>query len=463
MNDPMNASTSNPTNAAHGARTRALAAGVIAAVRFEGRSLKAALPDALARLPDPRDRALCEAIAFEAARWLPRYEFWLQRLLDKPLPASARNVHGLLLAGLAQLDAMALADYAAISATAEGARALRQPRFVGLVNAILRRFLRERDALHDAAQRQPDAATAHPRWLVDLLRRDWPEHADALLEQNNAQAPMWLRTNPRRITREDYLAQLEHAGIDAHPAALAPAALRLARPLAPTTLPGWDDGLISVQDLSAQLAAPLLEAQPGHRVLDIGAAPGGKTAQILEMFPGVTDVVALDMDAARLNRVESTLARLGLAATCVVGDGGKPESWWDGRPFDRILLDAPCSATGVIRRQPDIKWHRRDTDIPALIAQQARLLDAAWPMLRAGGRLVYATCSVLRDENDRQIDAFLARTPSARTRPLPDALGHRAGIGAQRFPEAEGGDGFFYALLEKHGADDGADPADRLR
>ena len=445
----------------HGAKTRALAAGVIAAVRFEGRSLKAALPDALARLPDARDRALCEAIAFEAVRWLPRYEFWLTRLLDKPLTAPARNVHGLLLAGLAQLDAMALADYAAISATAEAARTLRQPRFVGLVNAVLRRFLRERDSLTTAAKANAEAATAHPRWLIDALRHDWPQHADTLLEQNTAQAPMWLRVNLRHGSREACLARLQQIGIDAQPDAFAPAALRLARPLAPTTLPGWDAGAVSVQDLSAQLAAPLLDAKPGERVLDIGAAPGGKTAQILETFPELAEVVALDVDATRLARVKATLKRLGLHATCIAGDAGNPGDWWDGEAFDRILLDAPCSATGVIRRQPDIKWHRRDTDIPTLTAQQARLLDAAWPMLRPGGRLVYATCSVLRDENDRQIDAFLARTPSATSLLLPEGLGQRAGVGAQRFPQTDGGDGFFYAALEKRGAGHGA--AERLR
>lgn len=448
---------------AHGAKTRALAAGVIAAVRFEGRSLKATLPDALARLPDARDRALCEAIALEAVRWLPRYEFWLARLLDKPLPAPARNVHGLLLAGLAQLDAMALADYAAISATAEASRTLRQPRFVGLVNAILRRFLRERESLAAAAQANVEAATAHPPWLVEKLHHDWPQHADTLLEQNTAHAPMWLRVNLRHGTRQDYLARLQQVGIEAEPDTLASAALRLPHPLAPTTLPGWDDGAVSVQDLSAQLAVPLLDAQPGERVLDIGAAPGGKTAQMLETFPELADVVALDVDATRLARVKTALKRLGLRATCIAGDAGTPGDWWDGDAFDRILLDAPCSATGVIRRQPDIKWHRRDTDIPALIAQQARLLDAAWPMLRPGGRLVYATCSVLRDENDRQIDAFLARTPSAAPLPLPEALGQSAGVGAQRFPQTKGGDGFFYAVLEKHGSGADTGGAGRLR
>lgn len=445
-----------------GARSRALAAGVIARVRFEGRSLKALLPDTLARLADPRDRALCEAMVFEAIRWLPRYEFWLAQLLEKPLPVSARPVHGLLLAGLAQLEAMGLADYAAISATAEAARTLRQPRLVGLVNAVLRRFLRERAALDAAAKQDPEAATAHPGWLLEALQHDWPQQAASILEQNTTQAPMWLRVNLRRISRDDYRARLDAAGVGSEISAIAPAALRLIHPVAPTTLPGWSDGEISVQDLSAQLAVALLAAQPGDRILDIGAAPGGKTAQILEWFPESAGVTALDIDAARLDRVRTNLARLGLSASCVVGDGSRPDTWWDGTPYERILLDAPCSATGVIRRQPDIKWHRRPEDIPDLVKQQQRLLDAAWPMLREGGRLVYATCSVLRDENDRQINAFLARTPSAHALPPPSELGEPAGAGVQRFPQAEGGDGFFYATLEKRSTGNDRGVAGRL-
>jgi len=450
-------------SAPSGAMPRALAAEAIAAVRFGGRSLKAVLPEALARLPDPRDRALCEAIAFEAVRWMPRYEFWLGRLLDRPLPPASRGIHALLLGGFAQLDAMALSDYAAISATAEAARTLRQPRLVGLVNAVLRRFVREREALRAALQSRPEAERAHPRWLLDRLAADWPQDAAGILENNNAQAPMWLRVNRRRAAREAVAERLAAAGFDAEPAADVPQALRLTRPVAPGRLPGWEEGLISVQDLSAQRAVPLLDARPGERELDIGAAPGGKTAQILELFGDLAELVALDIDAARLAKVEQTLTRLGLAARCVAGDGARPGDWWDGAPFDRILLDAPCSATGVIRRQPDIKWHRRDEDIAALVRQQSDLLDAAWPMLRPGGRLVYATCSVLRDENDRQIDAFLARTPSARALAAPDDLGRRIGAGAQRLPQAEGGDGFFYAILEKLPAAGPAPASGRMR
>lgn len=446
-----------------GAPVRARAAEALVAVRFEGRSLKPVLRQTLEQLSDPRDRALCEAIAFQALRFLPRYEFWLTRLLARPLPKAAQPVHALLLAGLAQLDAIGLSSYAAISATAEAARTLRQPHMVGLVNAVLRRFVRERAALQAAAAADVAAACAHPAWLAARLRADWPQQAEALMQANLEQAPMWLRVNLRRTSHEAYRQRLEQAGIESEPQPLAAAALRLERALPPARLPGWDEGLVSVQDVSAQLAAPLLDVKAGMHVLDIGAAPGGKSAQILESFAQLGGLTALDVDAARLAQVESTLARLGLHAHCVCGDGAQPHTWWDGRPFERILLDAPCTATGVIRRQPDIAWHRRAADVAACVAQQARLLDAAWSMLSPGGRLVYATCSVLRDENDRQIDAFLARTGTARAVPLPDALGLRVGAGIQRFPRSGEGDGFFYAVLEKQATDPVAgNPAVRL-
>ena len=442
-----------------GASTRAVAAEVIAAVRFDGRSLKAALPSALDQLKDARDRALCEAMAFEAMRWLPRYEFWLDRLLQKPLAIKARSVHALLLAGLAQLHAMQMPPHAVISATAEAARTLRRPQLVGLVNAVLRRFAREREALAARAHDDPEAASAHPHWLLERLQEDWPKQAESIVAQNLVQAPMWLRVNTRQIGVDAWRQQLQDFGIACRTHPWAPAALTLSQGVAPTRLPGWDQGHVSVQDASAQLPVPLLMAQAGERVLDIGAAPGGKTAHICEAFGPEVQVTALELDPARAARITSTLARLKLQADCVIGDGTQPERWWDGRPFDRILLDAPCSATGIIRRQPDIKWHRRAEDIPPLVALQARMLDAAWSMLRPGGRLVYATCSVLRDENDRQIDAFLARTPSARATPAPIGLGQYVGAGVQRFAQRDDGDGFFIAVLDKS-ADAGA--AERL-
>lgn len=432
-----------------GAEVRAAAARVIQAVRFDGVSLKAALPQALQGIEDGRDRALCEAICFEAARWSLRYERLLDTLMERPLPPAARAIHALLLAGFAQLDAMRLADYAAISSTAEAARLLRHPRHVGLVNAVLRRFARERAQL-DAALGDDDAVLhSHPAWLAKALRHDWGVQADALLAANNQAAPMWLRVNLARIGRDEYRERLKQAGVDAWDSALVPSALRIDHGMAPTRLPGWDEGLVSVQDLSAQLTAHVVDARAGMRVLDACAAPGGKTAHLRERTPALAQLLALDVDAARLQRVRENLARLQLGADTRQADALQPESWWDGAPFDRILLDAPCSGTGVIRRQPDIKLHRRAADVAAAAALQARLLDAAWPMLAEGGRLVYATCSVLKDENERQVDAFLARTPDAAAATLPESFGRASGAGRQRLPGDDDGDGFFHAALEK--------------
>lgn len=443
-----------------GAGVRAAAARVIRAVRFDGVSLKAALPPALAGLDDARDRALCEAICFDAVRWLPRYDAVLARLLQRPLAASARDVHGLLLAGLAQLDAMQLADYAALSSTVDGARVLGHPHLAALVNGVLRRFQREREALFAQVDTDPATRHAFPAWLARRLAADWTDATDAVLEESNRIAPLWLRVNLRHGTRDAYLARLRAEGLDADAPDFAPAALRLHQTLAPTRLPGWDAGDVSVQDLAAQLAAPALGVLPNERVLDAGAAPGGKTGHLLEAHDGI-ELIALDRDPRRLQRVTDTLARLNLRATVQAGDASLPDGWWSGRAFDRILLDAPCSGTGIIRRQPDIKWHRREADILTLVALQARLLDGLWPLLRPGGRLLYATCSVLKDENERQIDAFLARTPDASPADLPAWHGRASGAGRQRLPGEDGGDGFYYAALDKGVAERGAGAAGR--
>jgi 16S rRNA (cytosine967-C5)-methyltransferase len=434
-----------------GAAVRAGAARVVCAVRFEGVSLKAALPPVLATIADARDRALCEAMAFETCRWTLRYEPLLARMLERPLPSSLRIVHCLLLVGLAQIEAMRLADHAAISSTAEAARTLRHPRYVGLVNAVLRRYLREREALDAAARTGAVGEHAHPAWLIEALQLDWPEHAAAILRENNCIAPLWLRVNARQGSRDAYLARLSVAGFDASPSAIADSALCLEHGASPTRLPGWNDGAVSVQDLSAQLTAAALDIGPGQRVLDACAAPGGKSAHLLERDPAPERLLALDLDARRLQRIRDNLDRLGLQADVRQADAARPESWFDGWRFDRILLDAPCSGSGVIRRQPDIKLHRRAADVPGLVAVQARLLDALWPLLLPGGRLVYATCSVLKEENEHQIHAFLARTPDARPIALGAHFGHDRQVGRQRLPGDDGGDGFFHAAISKDG------------
>lgn len=436
------------TTAPPGSALRARAARLLSAVLGEGRSLKAVLGLALPAVPDVRDRALLEAMLFGALRHRRRYEFALSQWLAKPLASRDHAVHCLLLVGLAQLDALGLPAHAAVGATAEATRELGRAPLVGLVNALLRRASREPLPASD----DPAIAGSHPDWLVAALRADWPPQLDAILDANNQAAPLWLRANPRRTTPEALLSALRESGLAAEAPAGIIGALRLDDPVPVERLPGWREGALSVQDGAAQLAVLALDPQPGERVLDACAAPGGKTAQIAERLGDTGELLALDVEARRLQQVGQLLDRLGLASPRLqlqVADAAEAAVWWDGRGFDAILLDAPCSATGIIRRQPDIKWHRRASDIPVLAAQQARLLDALWPLLRPGGRLLYATCSILRDENERQAGAFLARTPDAEPLPLDARYGRASGAGRQRLPGEDGMDGFFYALLRK--------------
>lgn len=434
-------------NTPAGAALRARAARVLASVLGDGRSLKAMLQQALPALPDPRDRALLEAICFGALRHRRRYEFALSQWLAKPLAARDYPVHCLLLAGLAQIDALGLQAHAAVGATAEATRELGREPLVGLVNALLRRASREPLPVSP----DPGIASSHPDWLLARLRADWPDRAEAILAANNLSAPLWLRPNLARISAVDLLSALREAGLPAEASNLAAGALRLDDPVPVDRLPGWKQGELSVQDGAAQLAVQALDPRAGEHILDACAAPGGKTAQIAEAL-GEGSLVALDIESRRLQQVVQQLDRLGLSSPrfqAQVADASDTAAWWDGRAFDAILLDAPCSATGIIRRQPDIKWHRRESDIATLAALQARLLDALWPLLKPGGRLLYATCSVLRDENERQVAAFLARAPDAEAVALDGRYGRQSGAGRQRLPGEDGMDGFFYALLRK--------------
>ena len=431
-----------------GAALRAEAARALARVVFEGASLRSALADANPRIADPRDRALLAASLFTASRWWLRFDAALDALTEKPLPAKARDVRALLVIGIAQLAVLGLVEYAVVAASVDAVRVLGQPHYAGLVNAVLRRFLRERAALEAKLDENPVTRHAHPRWLIDAIARDWPDHVDAILAANNCEAPLTLRVNTRRGERAVLLENLRAAGVEAAVHADLPDAIVLAASTDVTRLPGYADGAFSVQDGAAQRVAELFDLRDGQHVLDACAAPGGKTAHLLERAN--VDLLALDRDPARLPRVHDNLARLGLGAIVLAGDATTPDAWWDGRPFDRILIDAPCSATGIIRRQPDIKLHRRGADIAPIAANQKRLLDALWPLLAAGGRLVYATCSLLRAENEALIAIFLDAHADARALPLPESFGHAAGSGRQNLPGEGGMDGFYYALLEKN-------------
>ena len=424
----------------NGIATRVSAARVLDVVLHRGRSLKATLAAALPALADPRDRALVEAIVFTALRQRARFDAALEAWLAKPLGARDHELRALLHAGFAQLS-LGMPDHAVVAATVDAARALGRPHQAGLVNAVLRRAQREGlPAAGDEA--------AWPRWLAQRIRTDWPGQADAIFAASAEEAPMWLRVHARATTRDGYLERLHEAGIDGQVDASLPDAIRLEAALPVQQLPGFDDGVVSVQDGAAQRVADALSPRPQARVLDACAAPGGKAAHLAERDPSLR-IIALDVDSRRVRRMQDGFARLKLDIEAAAADATRPDTWWDGVPFDAILLDAPCSATGIVRRQPDVLLHRRETDIAALVDAQATLLDAAWPMLAAGGTLLYATCSILREENAAQVEAFLARTADAALEPLEAGFGHDTGFGAQRLPGEAGMDGFFYARLRK--------------
>jgi 16S rRNA (cytosine967-C5)-methyltransferase len=390
-----------------------------------------------------RDRSLLGALVLGALRWHQRLQWQSARLLTKPLKPGQLELGALLEIGLLQLQEMRIPPHAAVSATVDAAALLGQRDAAPLVNAVLRRFQRERGALDAALEGDDEARLSHPRWLLDQLADDWPDDWQRICAANNSPAPMWLRVNERRTTRADYLERLQAAGFAARPDEEVATALALEAPHPVEGLPGFATGDVSVQDVAAQRASGFLELAPGQRVLDACAAPGGKTCHILESCPGLDELWALDRDAARLDRVRANLDRLGLAARLVHGDATDPKAWWDGRPFDRILLDAPCSSVGVIRRHPDIKVLRRPEDVARAVTLQASLLRALWPLLAPGGRLVYATCSVLRCENDAQIGAFVADLETS------GSPGTQQLSGCQSLPGDADGDGFYYASLLK--------------
>lgn len=427
---------------------RLAAARALSAVLAGKASLGGSLPDQLAQVT-PRDRGLAQELAFGTARWQPRLAGLAARLLQKPFKAGDRDVEALLLVGLYQLLYTRIPAHAAIGETVGCVDKLKKPWAKALLNAVLRRAQREGEALLLELEHDPVIRVAHPRWLQKRLKADWPEHWEAICAANNLHPPLTLRVNRQSTSRADYLTELAEASIEAFACEHSEDGIRLAEPRDVPSLPGFSDGRVSVQDEAAQLSASLLELAPGQRVLDACCAPGGKTCHLLEQQPDLAELVALDQEPSRLGRVRENLARLQLDARLVAADARDLAAWWDGKPFQRILLDAPCSATGVIRRHPDIKLTRQETDIPALADLQGQLLDALWPTLEVGGILLYATCSVLPMENRDNIAAFLARTPGARELAIAGSFGVSQAHGRQLLPQADGHDGFYYARLIK--------------
>ena len=433
---------------------RLAAARALAAVLSGKASLNSSLPAQLDKV-DERDRGLTQDLAFGTARWQPRLDLLAAQLLQKPFKAADADVQALLLVGLYQLFYTRIPAHAAIGETVGCADKLKKPWAKGLLNAVLRRAQREGEALLSDMARDPVVRTAHPRWLQKSLKAFWPEQWEAICAANNAHPPMILRVNRRHHSRDAYLALLAEAGIAASACQFSRDGIVLTEACDVRGLPGFAEGWVSVQDEAAQLSADLLELAPGQRVLDACCAPGGKTCHLLEAEAGLAHLVAIDLEAKRLTRVRENLDRLQLDAELIACDARDTASWWDGKPFQRILLDAPCSATGVIRRHPDIKLTRQADDIPALAALQGELLDALWPTLEVGGMLLYATCSSLPTENTEVIGAFLARTPGARELDLATEAGLRQPHGRQLLAQEGGHDGFYYAKLIKIAASRG--------
>jgi 16S rRNA (cytosine967-C5)-methyltransferase len=424
---------------------RAIAARILAQVTVDGRSLSRALEAIPAAAMD--DRALIQEMCYGTLREYHRLSLIVAKLLKKPLKEKDGDVQALLLLGLYQLMSMRVPDHAAVSETVAATAALKKPWARGMVNAVLRNFQRQTDSLLAQAQSTDVGRWSHPQWLIDALRQAWPEHWQALLEANNQRPPMTLRVNALQTTAEEYLAELRKVDIDAQCSTTTPSAIQLTQAQDVTLLPGFAEGQVSVQDEAAQQAAYLMMLEAGQRVLDVCAAPGGKTGHMLELAD--VEMVAVDVEAERLQRVKENLQRLGRSAQCIAGDASQPDAWWDGKPFDRILLDAPCSATGVIRRHPDIKLLRQPSDIDQLVVLQAQILDAIWPLLKPGGMLLYATCSVLPQENAEQVAAFVARQSDAQHKVLDVAWGQSVKFGRQVLTGTAGMDGFYYACLEK--------------
>jgi 16S rRNA (cytosine967-C5)-methyltransferase len=386
---------------------------------------------------DPRPVAAAQDLTYGVLRQYGRLGFFLDKLLQRPLDPP--ELRGLILVGLYELDTGGTPAYAAVN-EAVNLAARRHPRAKGLVNGVLRAFQRRYMELARAAESDPTARWNFPDWWRARLAEQYPEDWQTILDSMNQHPPMTLRVNQRRAHPQAYAERLRELGMAAR--ITGECALTLERPVPVQDLPGFEVGEVSVQDLGAQYAAPLLEVSDGMRVLDACAAPGGKTAHLLEAHD--IELLALDNDAQRLTRVADNLARLGLSARLALGDAAAPPAWWDGRPFDRILLDAPCTATGVARRHPDGKWLKRPEDATHLAALQASLLDAIWPLLRPGGKLLYATCSLFREENLFQAEHFLQRHGDARR----ETLNLPGGQEGQLLPSSDH-DGFFYARFVK--------------
>ncbi|PKM18210.1 MAG: 16S rRNA (cytosine(967)-C(5))-methyltransferase [Gammaproteobacteria bacterium HGW-Gammaproteobacteria-15] len=426
---------------------RVLAARSCFDVVDQGMSLSEVLPKAQALLDNPLDKALLQEICFGVMRYLPQLEAVCGQLMSKPLIKQLRPLQFLLYVGIYQLKFMRIPDHAAISETVDAARELKGQSLTKLINGVLRNVQRQPE-LFNFTTAPAAVQFNNPGWLISALQQAYPQQWQKILDANQQKAPLWLRVNISKINPTDYAAALTRQGIEyTRPVAGLPAAIKLAQAQDVTSLPGYAEGWFSVQDAAAQYAATLLDVNSSQRILDACCAPGGKTCHILELAPDA-ELTALDKEPKRLLRVHENLARLGLNANVIAADAAEPDSWWHGKLFDRILLDVPCSATGVIRRHPDIRWLRKKADIAVLAELQQRILRQCWSLLAPGGTLLYATCSVLPAENSEQIEQFLQQHSDAKLDRLPQQHANQP-YGWQLLPGEQDMDGFFYARLKK--------------
>jgi len=416
-----------------------------------GHSLNDLMAQAEAKVGE-RNCGLFRNLCYGTLRWYSQLHCVIQSHLSKPLKKKDHDLFCLLLVGAYQLKFLNIPDHAAISETVDGVIALRKPWAKGLVNGVLRSL--QRDGM-DWKFSDEAVLYSHPLWLIERIKEDWPEHWQAVLTQNNERAPLTIRSNQRQIQRADLLAQLQRAAEDqpqlaCHATRFSPLGIQFEEPMDVPSIPGFEAGLFSVQDESPQLLATLLDPQPDSplRVLDACAAPGGKTSLIMEALPNAT-LDAVDVSEKRLAKLRDNCRRLDLKPNIICDDLLEPEEWWDGQAYDYIVLDAPCSATGVIRRHPDIKWVRKADDVQQLAKLQLSMLKTLWPLLKPNGILIYCTCSIIRSENRHQVEQFLAQQDDAQALPINAEWGIDETVGRQLLPQANGNDGFFYARLQK--------------
>ena len=421
---------------------------------FDGKSLSAAQAKTIDSLDDGRDRGLANELVNGVLRWRWQLEFFVSILLSKPLKQKDSDVQIILLMALYELLECRTPDYAIINEAVELVRKSGKRWADGLVNAVLRRFTREKETLISSVS-EDSVKYSHPDWLLKKIRNDWPDHWQQILEANNKRPDFWLRVNKRYSNTEKYQQMLKEHDIESSQSGIADQALLLSQGQDVRQLPDFSQGAVSVQDVGAQLTAGLLNLDKGQRLLDLCAAPGGKTCHILEMGSSIKSLVAVESDELRMQRVEENVQRLKLdtdmAPELIVADAREFKQWWDGISFDRILIDAPCSASGVIRRHPDIKTHRRPTDIEPLVELQSEILQSAWTMLSTGGEMLYVTCSIFKDENQNQVQKFLMKNKNALELPINADWGHPCDFGRQLLPGEHKADGFYFCLIQKTG------------